>query len=212
MKNISAGRIFAAITLAALLSGGCNPIASEPGDLLMPLKVGNMWIGVETTYAPSGATTIDDTLEIIATKVIDGETWYVASNGRYLTNRSDGLYIRESSANACGGCGCTSFKGKYPARAGDSIITSTATVLLPDSDEPVEMITVDRVVTADTVVQTAAGSFNVHHYRTEVAYPANARFVTPESRFFKPNVGPVRIERGGDSVVWRWDLVKAVLR
>jgi hypothetical protein len=206
--TIATGRIPIALMLLALLVGGCNSmVAPEDGNVLMPLKVGNMWIGVATSYEGSSATTAIDTILIVEEKVIGGETWFVADNGSRFINRADGLHIMEEEHAAC-----ENFTGRYPSRSGDSVILFESLVLLPDSDEPVNAITVNRVVTTDTTITTDAGTFSAYHYRSEVATPANARLITPESRFYKPNLGPVRIEHGeSDNVVWRWDLVKAVI-
>jgi hypothetical protein len=194
--------------LAALLVSGCwSPSAPEsPGsDVIMPLKVGNMWIGEETTFTGSGSTTITDTLVITGEQTINGEKWFVGSNGQMYINRRDGLHIRDTS-----GCECNT--AMYPSRSGDSIRLPDALVLMLGSPSPVNLIVIERVVTTDTTIQVPAGSYSTYHYRPEIVEPKNARFITPSSRYYTPNVGPIRLQRGSDQApVWRWELVKAVI-
>ena len=196
--------------LAALLVCGCwSPSAPETGSpgVLMPLKVGNMWIGDRTSFGPSGSTTLRDTLVITGERTIKGETWFVGSDGQMYINRNNGLYTWDSA-----GCDCDCYTAKYPSRSGDSILLPEALVLLPGSTDPVAQIVVERVVTSDTTIQVPAGSYSTYHFRPEIIEPKNARLVTPSARFYAPNVGPIRLQRGSDQApVWKWELVKAVL-
>ena len=174
MKNLA---IISA--LATIMLGGCLfPSApAEESSVLMPLKVGNMWIGDRTRTTPSGSTTVRDTLVITGERMIDGETWFVANNGTRYINRSTGLYMQSDQ----GSCDC--FTAKYPSAAGDSIALPDALVLLPGGTEPVTQTVVQRVVTTDTTIQVSAGTFSTYHFRMEVVRPANARLTKPSSRF-----------------------------
>jgi hypothetical protein len=190
--------------LPVLLLAGCfSPAAPEDPGVLMPLKVGNRWIGEQTWFSPSGNTTLRDTLEIVAEQMINGEKWFVGSDGKMYINRSTGLYSRDTT-------GCDCFDAKYPARAGDSILLPDALVFLPGQSQPVGQIVVQRVVTTDTTIQVPAGRYSTYHFRPEIVEPKNARLVTPSARFYAPNVGPIRFERGiSTDPSWRWELVKA---
>ena len=59
--------------LATMMLGGCLfPSApAEESSVLMPLKVGNMWIGDRTRSTPSGNVTVRDTLVITEEQILE---------------------------------------------------------------------------------------------------------------------------------------------
>ena len=171
----------------------------------MPLSIGNKWIGQRTVYESGSAVTTPDTLEIVATENLRGETWYKAKTGERFINRSEGLEVTGDSF-------CGRVVSKYPARAGEDIFISSETILLSDNAEPFNLDIVNKTISIDSSITVPAGSYAAHLYRIEPRDTV-ARMIRPVSRFYVPDLGPVRIdvERMG-VLVERWELLEAVLR
>ncbi len=124
------------LVMAGLNCAPANgPIPSEP--VIMPLAVGNEWIGRINRYDSHAKldSTWLDTLRVLRSEVADGETWYYANTPviygpdtlyAWFTNRPDGLYTRDiedypedhGKVYRC---------AKYPARPGDICATFDST-------------------------------------------------------------------------------------
>ncbi|MBC8145334.1 MAG: hypothetical protein H7X80_07095 [bacterium] len=97
-------RILSLLTLLGSGLFGCSTEVVEPDRAslkIMPLAVGNRWIGRNLYYDTLGNNTIitQDTLEIISSVVINGEKWYVTNDSTRMINRSDGLWISDSATS-----------------------------------------------------------------------------------------------------------------
>jgi hypothetical protein len=83
-----------ALLLLAGMTAGCTkgsaPAADAAGTPILPLKVGNEWIGVSPSS--SGGQQYD-TVRIVGDTTIRGEKWYMTQYGARLANRGDGLYM-----------------------------------------------------------------------------------------------------------------------
>src|ERR1035437_2393770 len=116
--------------IPVVLATGCNSGTGPPAmsSQIMPLAVGNEWIGQVTHYNAQGVSDSIwlDTLRVSKSESINGETWYYM-NVFWLTNdtghawfvdRADGLYSCDSQHFA------QAWRfAKYPAKSGDSVVT-----------------------------------------------------------------------------------------
>jgi hypothetical protein len=143
-----------------------GPLSNQ--QAIMPLAVGNEWIGQVTQYDSYGNSDSIwfDTLRVLKSEVVAGEIWYDMNafwingsdtNRQWFANRSDGLYT----------CDSEYFReayrfGKYPAKPGDVCVTFEntfdSTRLYGQSDG----ISVD---TTDLLVTVPAGQFRCYVYR-----------------------------------------------
>jgi hypothetical protein len=208
--------LMAALALAT--AGGCSETAVEPDRRtlpIMPLAVGNVWIGrsygLDSLGGPTGVE--PDTLTIVSSESIDGETWFRASDDRLLIGRSDGLWVRASTGDAA------RHLALHPASVGDVFGRDTVELPLMDTTVVFSRI-VNGVGTGMTVI---AGEFKVNEYREQVASLAgeviadSSALWRGDEEFYAPGVGRVkavtyrRTIRGIET--WRvWELVEARLK
>lgn len=88
------------------------------GSVFFPLVEGYFWVYEYTWYDTTGKITdvVIDTMLVSSTRIFDNETWYGIGAGSLLfANRSDGLYIRDTSLSFI----APQLFLKYPGRAGD---------------------------------------------------------------------------------------------
>jgi|GEM_PF-1183107 len=184
------------LCILGLLSG-CKddflgPDLSGAG-VIMPLKVGNQWIGRWTEYDDAGAViaTTYDTLTIESQVDRDGETWYRGSDDRLYINRADGLYRDATDDNLCG---CRQLVAKYPGAPSDSFSTSRSLILLPDQTAPSDQVSANVLLAKDSAITTPAGTYSCHVYEPKLFAPSNARLINVERTYYAPNIGPVKKE------------------
>jgi hypothetical protein len=200
----------ARLSLLALLlvavAPGCGLISPDGSDdVIMPLTVGNQWVGRYHLYDSTGTvdSTWHDTLTIERAVRDGSETLFTGSNGETYVNRADGLWYGDSA--------CNLQRAKYPAAAGATFSEESVLVLLPGSTAPVEQKTAMLVVRTDTTITVPAGTYRCYHYRPVIIAPSNARFVIERDYYYAPNIGPVMIDMGGVTHT-RWELENVVLR
>jgi hypothetical protein len=193
------------LLLAALLIGGCvDQPTSSTSSVIMPLKVGNQWIGRVSADSAGAAFIGYDTITIVQEVIINNERWYKANTGDFYINRADGL-LSTPTPNLSGDCPCAIIQ--YPASRGDTLLLPEVQVLVPDSTDPVTQKIGREVLATDSTISVPAGSFSCYHYMMKLYSPSNAKFVYPDERFYMPDLGPVLIVSGGR----RWELVKATV-
>jgi hypothetical protein len=183
----------------SIVASGCND-GSGPqpvkinASVIMPLAVGNQWIGQITDYDVRGDIVSQnfDTLTVYKSRVINGETWYYLdhfprfsldgdSNLYELTNRSDGLYECDSEH-----FGEATLIAKYPAISQDTFSTFT---------DPSTSFFYENVVdTINQPIQVPAGKFNSYVYHFEgsgrISSDELGGGVGPE-QFYAPGIGLV---------------------
>jgi hypothetical protein len=184
--------------LTALVLSSCNS-TTEPGgnnltDVIMPLKVGNLWVYDYIEFDSTGATiaTGTDSLGVVGQVTIGGSTWYLFSNFSSDTtsvqNRKDGIY--------------SVFEGKewhvylYPTKPGDRLYTRNDTV--DDGDRVILEYT--DVETINSSVTVPAGTFScVKYVNRQEEHTLSTGYVwTPPSRtvdYVAPNKGLVQLTR-----------------
>jgi hypothetical protein len=193
------------LLLTAILIAGCfDSPTSSTSSVIMPLKVGNQWIGRVTSDSSGTSIVSYDTLTIVQEVVINNETWYKANTGDFYINRANGL-LSTPNPNQSGDCACNVIQ--YPASRGDTILAPEVLVLVPGNPEPVTQKVGREVLATDSTITVPAGSFSCYHYMMKLYSPTNARLVFPNEHFYVPDLGPVLIVSGGR----RWELVKAIV-
>lgn len=209
MRKIHAASL--AILCMCLYSGcGDNLPTGTKGSVIMPLEVGNKWIGTLTVYDYAGnvVDSYSHTIEITDVTIDNGEIWYYAKgwnfNGWY-TNRKDGLYPLYAG-DSCYKC----LMAKYPARSLDTFNTS----YLMNQDSVIQ-VRVGKVLSIGEHIEVPAGSFAAYQY-TKVVLPQDVPLTYDKRFFFVPDIGPIRLDLYiGSSpdryLSRRWELAKAVL-
>jgi hypothetical protein len=195
------------LLLTALLFIACDQgnVPNAPLQI-MPLKVGNRWIGRITEYDTNGnvASTRFDTLTVYKSEVVNGETWYYRTmspavltirNGNpdsllfdtvqyAFTNRVDGLYQAEVTNFANPHC-----IAKYPATEGDTMSKRA----LYTFDTSLSFTTVDLVRRTNALVTVPAGIFHCYQYQS-VSFQSFRGTTMDSSRYYAPGVGIVQYE------------------
>ena len=184
--------------IPVLLAAGCNNGTGPPAQSpqIMPLAIGNEWIGQVTEYNTQGNpdSTRLDTLRILKSEVVNGETWYYMNvfwiygadtNHGWFTNRSDGLYTCDSEHFA------QSYRyAKYPATPGEWVV-----ILQNDSGPPGYWSIYGRTVdTTNLSVTVPAGIFQCDVYSIVSAsqdWDVLTSVATP-GEYYSPNVGLVQ--------------------
>ncbi len=176
--------------------------------VIMPLKVGNQWIGRWTEYDDAGAViaTTYDTLTIESQVRRDEEIWYLGSNGKLYINHPNGLYKDSSESNVCG---CYMMLAKYPSAVGDTFNTQRGEVLLPVGNTPLVRIDADILLAKDSSVTTPAGTYSCYVYGQKLFAPLNSSLLGWEWKYYAPSVGLVKKEIVSYGRVEKsWELVK----
>lgn len=214
------------LPIIVLLATGCGdqlPTNPSDGRFIMPLAVGNRWVGLETTYASDGsvAGTRFDTIEIVDVITSQGATWYKSSplkEGRvvWYQNNKEGLHIVSKVVGEIPDCNCLHLH--YPAKQGESYELPSAQILLPDPNggppTTVEQKIDIYLQSTETKVQVPNGEHTCYLYMQRLLAPENARFVgSPPWQYYTPDLGPVKMEwyPQGDPaegpMVKKWELV-----
>jgi hypothetical protein len=170
----------------------------------MPLAVGNEWLGRSYRTDSLGASTdvVYDTLRIVSSMQIDGETWYASDRGALYANRADGLWVRSSAG------GRPVQQAKHPASVGDRFGRDTVLAVVRSR----------LVVAVGTQLSVTAGTYLVDGYQL-VEETLDGRDVTPtmpDVDYYAPGVGPVQsISAMPDTAAPMtrvWELVEARLK
>ncbi|HAV23933.1 MAG: hypothetical protein A2X67_13725 [Ignavibacteria bacterium GWA2_55_11] len=179
-----------------------GPNTQPESGALMPLKVGNTWIGRATFYDTSGTVT---TLANDSVTITEGDTvpshleWWQANHGRmYFAERSGFLSKRVPDE-----CGIGYRIAKYPAQNNDAFPTDCDQVYC-------------RLNSKTRVVTVPAGTFTVYDFWIETSGDG----VRPriEIRSYAPNTGLVQVQRtyatsNGTPLGWyTWELVNYSLQ
>jgi len=205
MRSAKAG-IFIIPLLFILIGCSDEFVGPTATGVIMPLKVGNQWIGRWTEYDDAGAViaTTYDTLTIESQVRRDEEIWYLGSNGKLYINHPNGLYKDSSESSVCG---CYMMLAKYPSAVGDTFNTQRHEMLL--QGETWVRIDADILLAKDSAITTPAGTYSCYVYGQKLFAPLNAGLLGWEWKYYAPNVGLVKKEIGSYGRVEKsWELVK----
>jgi hypothetical protein len=184
------------IAIAVLI--GCSEPQPTGADRaqqpIMPLEVGNRWIGHTLFYDSLGNNTviIKDTVEIVATTLVNGETWYVTRDSVRMISRGDGLWMADS-ANPAG-----RHVAKHPASVGELFDTRQRVIVSSDSlgadtlTESRQVIAVgySMVVTDRLLLVTGSRIYRQTLDGRELM-PTDEHWIADES-YYAPSIGRVR--------------------
>jgi hypothetical protein len=209
---------------ALFLLAGCSSSSTGPDNNdslpIMPLKVGNMWIGRTQTFDSAGIvkSTTFDTLRIVSEEQIDGETWFRDYNSFLMTNRVDGLWLRENSFPD----GFVWYRAKHPAAVGDIFNVDTIPIINTGAPRGPDTVTVVSYHVVATALEIAvpAGSYRSTKYQLMYNRLDGTRieYFTGNDYAFAPGVGFVQQEdyamtkSGKTFVSSRWELMEVTLK
>ena len=206
------------LPLLLLLSCGDNSTDPEGDDgKIMPLAVGNRWIGRVTERNPGGAgmDSYLDTIELLSKRAQPQATSGVA----FVDNRGwEWYYVGdELHIGACDfdllpisiECGPLALSPATKGRIfGERFLDS-----IPISDpsgNPVSVALVMgvQVESVDTTVSVEAGEFHALVYREFIVSPGSIHYPTTNHSFYSPGVGVVLYEQKHESgdIDFRWEL------
>ena len=186
-----------------LLLAGCGDefVGPSATGVIMPLKVGNQWIG-RWTRAGSVASRID-TLTIVSEVQRGNERWYKGSDGDLYINRPGGLWQYSEKGGYYTG---EAMLAKYPAALNDTFGIRSATER--GLSGPFVMTEGVTLLAKDTAIGVSAGTYSCNLY-APIAIDASGAYDIPTKRnYYAPNIGPIR-KVAYDSI---WELVSVTLR
>jgi hypothetical protein len=216
-------RRFCLLPLLLALASGCGDSITETGDrnLIMPLHVGNEWIGRLTR---GGGDHEYDTLRIVRDTTVASERWAIISTSRtgfpradelyveYLSNRSDGLYQtpRDYRDRIDGGKRMV----KFPVALGDTAVDYGWYQQTFENGTQGNKVRVFGLVSAlDELIDVPAGRFHAFEMRIKAvneqgADTTGANFLWWDIAYFAPGVGLVKCVQGerGASPTQLWEL------
>lgn len=157
-------RIFHRLLFISFLCGlfNCseneNPVNHQLSNSPFPLKVNNSW-NWRPSILDSSGTELDSfyyTMIIKKETVINGHTWFVmsasddSSESILYTNKSDGVWAQSFNVIEC--------VYKYPVQMGETYNISY-------QDDSTTIITTIKVISTDTLVSVASGSYSCILYQ-----------------------------------------------
>ena len=188
------------IAAAAFMNSCKQPteVNAEP-DVIIPLKIGNLWVEKITIYDSLGNTmsTMIDTQKVINDTVIGNEKWYSYGTKYILfTNKPDGYYMRY--INAYDTSYSITILWKYPAMVNESYNVQTGNFVVKSLNDNVTV---------------PAGNFNCLQYRFFYGSQPVRPNTGYEQDWFSPGLGPVRTlgnyvtQSGKDYVYYSAELI-----
>jgi hypothetical protein len=172
---------------------------------MMPLAVGNRWIG--EFFNHNDSTGIDeqlwlDTMTVTGTMQIGGETWYVVTHRGanlaftdtaqvdLMVNRPDGLYSRSVRTDT-NVIGSPNRLIAYPGAIGDSAQTERlGSMAVGDAIG----IMYDKLTSKSDAVDVPAGTFRAYRVETIFAYDSTGRVPVASGNidWYVPGIGLVK--------------------
>lgn len=173
-------RIGVSLTVA-IVACGCSQELSPvlPDQSILPLQVGNHWIGEGTSFRADGSIRSQgrDTIRIVRDTIVSGERRFVTSANEGYVRRADGIYLWN-----VGALPTPISYFKFPASTGDRVVVPFVYL---GSDTLIV-----TVVSTDAVVTVPAGTFATYHYLIQSTLTN-----TDIHQYLAPDVGFVRIEK-----------------
>jgi hypothetical protein len=189
------------VLLQLIMINGCekntNQVAIAQTDVLMPLAVGNTWIYKHTLLDSNNQVEFDgyDTLKVLKDSIINGNTFFGCSNGRFYRNTSWGLEMYYSFYN-------TNIIQhlQFPTAVNNSWVNFSADY--PDStsgnnDSLRVKYTTHNI---DTLINVPKGNFNCIRYKQSLDGKNGTPFtmfyeaiLEPVDAYYTKNIGVVKI-------------------
>lgn len=171
-----------------------NNNAYNPNDVLMPLAVGNTWIGKVTFFDSKSNIVFEkfDTLRIDRSIVIDGITWYVSDASEHMF-RNDASGFHDYVANT----DIEIQHLKYPCNIGDRMVYDTVEIG-ERNQEPTKAIIGNQLSHKNFSIRVIAGVFSCYYYKTYATkLDGTILGIEPPfvpSAYYNPNIGLVKSE------------------
>jgi hypothetical protein len=162
--------------LVLLLFNGCkneqNPITPIEKPLIIPLKIGNQWLGEAERIGNDGSviTSSNVGIFVIGSSMVDSTNLFILQRDEqqyYCLNTDSGFVYNWNNQNY--------WQYKYPATVGEQFTISSNAYRV--------------VVSTDTIITTEYGKYNCYHYSLRFY---DNDFHTEE--FISPNTGFVYVE------------------
>lgn len=206
--------IAAIIAIGLVIFVGCGDKGSGPKDtVIMPLKVGNSWLGTLTDYDSNGVIVQVDTLKlgVLRDTTISDEKWFIVGTineginkvGTFnvMSHRNDGIWL--ANCRPPDGQPCLLYK--YPAVAGDNY------------DFGPEVLAIVTVLSTNRIVSVPAGQYRCYCYSFDydlsaIDYGGVTRISLTEMMCLAPDVGLVKTELyhayngGAEYLSQQWEL------
>ena len=188
--------------LFLLLLNNCNEnISPAPTgtDVIMPLAVGNYWIGQSNSYSVTDifkkpVSSSFDTLKILSDTTINGLQWYKLNEGICLRNTGNSLNTHPYADHPL-----LFFGTKFPASVGDTFNTEKIYCIVGTCDYGFILdsgYSYYKVVKTDTVISVPKGQFHCYEIRK---YSVTTSDPTPKIScpiyYLSVNVGLVKLIR-----------------
>lgn len=213
------------VCLLALFAWTCSdqlPTESsgEKGEI-MPLAVGNRWIGVTTKFDTNGlvTSTTFDTILVDTMVIEDGEPWYLSNRQIHERNTADGYWVWFKMIV---GMELKFMTAKYPATVGEMFNLDTVLDASINGDNVDSALQYTTVLSTRRRVTVPAGTYLCYQYRTimkVLAAPFALDGVGNEyqlyyDQYYAPGIGKVkgetfaRTRTGRLYINLRWELVE----
>lgn len=208
--------------LSCLLTAGCsepNPVQAGDGTCIMPLAIGNTWVGRSTTYDSDGNTIkiVYDTLRIVDKVTVGGEEWWITDQDIAYTNRRDGCWM------SVGSPGLNPWlAAKYPAATRDTFNVEVVE-RVNQYGSLIDSLVMNSVVSSTSLrCLVPGGDFLCYQYQIALKDQNGLPLSTSEFpnrddyNGYAPGIGPVVEEHytaeQGSTYLWkRWELVSVRL-
>jgi hypothetical protein len=219
LKRLALPFLMVAVALAGCSAPG--PLTPEDDTVIMPLAVGNTWVGRTTTFDSDGRQ-IDvqyDTLRIVAEITVNNEQWFLTNRDVAYSNRNGGCWMSVSGAGVD-----PWMVAKYPATTLDTFNVSVME-LIDQNSGAIDSLVMQSVVSSTSLRSVVpGGDFYCYQYKVDLKSPDGLPL--PAADFpnrddysgFAPGIGPVVEEHYGaapgvGTYLWkRWELVHMSLR
>ncbi|MEI6089771.1 MAG: hypothetical protein WCR42_04925 [bacterium] len=175
--------------------------ADQEYNVIMPLKVGNVWIYKTTIYTNGfiGTMTSYDTITVKEETIINGEKWFVvgitgksATIPYYITNTDVGLYYKSST-----NLNSSNLIAEYPLKHssyyhGDQYYSAIYDDIHVAIDDSLDYWTNAEIVNNYPMVY---GDYTAYKYNTWAKFRhTNTKLDTIAIEYYQPNIGIVHRE------------------
>jgi len=185
------------LVLIILNISGCKENSTQvvhAQNYIMPLAVGNMWVGQLKKYDSTGTLleTVYDTTRIVSDTTLNGTTWYLSYEALY---RNDSWGLKEYDVYA-------EYERQmlhYPSELGFKHFIDTAVIKTKLSNGEYQKDTIIfglETASTDTIIITPLDTFHCYYYKPCTkkldGTSSTLEFPMVGSYWYAPGIGPIR--------------------
>lgn len=196
------GLVFSLLAFAVVIAAGCSSDNGTNGgdpipNVIVPLTLGNTWVGTQVEYDSTGAEVVSFTQTFFVNQdtVIAGDRWYAIAGARILlANQNDGLWIRYGFQDTLDLLDPAMY-ARYPAVVGQSWQSG------------IDLSSTVSVVSVDTSITVPKGTYKCHLYRwvRDSGNRIDHYFLAPKTGWIKTEF--YRFTGGGTQYLYgSWEL------